>query len=292
MAIFQKAYKGYNGPITPLWERTFVIFRYALADVFRSRLFAGFFAICFLLPLALISGLYAYHNLVLLLQFQVDINDLDVIDGNAFAIMMQVPQLFLIFIMVMALGPAMISPDLRNNAMPLYLSRPINKASYIVGKLLVLVVLGSLISWIPAMLLVAIQGYLAGDGWLLENLHIPFAAFATSMVWIVCLSLIAFTISSFVQWKAVGRIAFFMVISMGSTVGEVFQDIFGGWGGQMLNVNAAMQTVLVELYQTESSQIGIRADMPLGPAMLALLLISAIAVIILSRRIRAYQVVS
>ena len=55
----------------------------------------------------------------------------------------------------------------------------------------------------------------------------------------------------------------------------------------MLNVNAAMQTVLVELYQTESSQIGIRADMPLGPAMLALLLISAIGVIILSRRIRA-----
>lgn len=292
MAIFQKAYKGYDGPITPPWERTFVIFRYALADVFRSRLFAGFFAVCFLLPLALISGLYAYHNLDLLLQFEVDINDLDVIDGNTFAIMMQTPQLFLIFIMVMALGPAMISPDMRNNAMPLYLSRPISKPSYILGKLLVLVFLGSLISWVPALFLVAIQGFLQGDGWLLENLHIPFAAIVTSLTWIVSLSLVAFAISSFVKWKAVGRIAFFMLISMASTVGQVIQEIFGGWAGQMLNLRSAMQTMMVELYQTEASQIGIRAEIPMGPALLAFLLFTAVAAVVLIRRIRAYQLVS
>ncbi len=292
MAIFQRAYKGYDGDITPLWERSLVIFRYALADVFQSRLFAGFFAVCFLLPLALISALYAYHNLDLLLQFDVDINDLDAIDGNTFAVLMQLPQMFLIFIMVMTIGPAMISPDMRNNAMPLYLSRPISKGSYIIGKLLVLLYLGSLISWVPAMLLVGIQGFLEGDGWLLDNLHIPMAAIITSVIWIISLTLIAFAISSIVKWKAVARIAFFMVYTMGTTVGEVIQEIFGGWGGQMLSLSAASQSLVAVLFQTEASQVGIRAEMPAGPAFGVFVLVVIIAVIVMTRRIRAYQVVS
>ncbi|MEQ8953986.1 MAG: hypothetical protein RL120_07595, partial [Gammaproteobacteria bacterium] len=147
MAIFAKAYKGYGGPVTAPVHRLLVIFRYALADVFRSRLFVGFYAICFLLPVALLCGLFVYHNLDLLLAFEVDLDDISYIDGSVFAILMQSPQLFLIFVMVMTIGPTMISPDMRNNAMPLFLSRPISRSNYILGKLLVLLFLGSLISW-------------------------------------------------------------------------------------------------------------------------------------------------
>ncbi len=50
MAIFQKAYQGYTGPLSPTLSRMLVIFRYALADVFRSRLFVAFFFVSLLLP--------------------------------------------------------------------------------------------------------------------------------------------------------------------------------------------------------------------------------------------------
>ena len=82
MAIFQKAYKGYDGPLTDQRQRMLVIFRYALEDVFQSRLFAAFFALCFLPFVAMLCLLYTYYNLELLLAFDVDIDDLIPIDGG------------------------------------------------------------------------------------------------------------------------------------------------------------------------------------------------------------------
>ncbi len=291
MAIFQKAYKGYDGPVTPNFERTLVIFRYGLADVFRSRLFAGFFAICFLLPLALMCLLYVYHNIDLLLQFDVTEEDLNYIDGGIFAVTMQLPQLFLIFIMVMTIGPVMISPDMRNNAMPLYLSRPISKASYILGKLLVLLFLGSLISWVPALMLIGLQGILDGEGWFLDNLYIPVAATVTSLLWILVLSLLAFAVSSYVKWKAVARLVFFGVLFFFSVISEVIREIFGF--GEVMNVSAAIQTLMVDLYRLEgSSQVDMEAVMPVGTAYGVVAVFIAAALVVLTRRIRAYQVVS
>ncbi len=174
MAIFQKAYQGYTGPLSPTLSRMLVIFRYALADVFRSRLFVAFFFVSLLLPLLLMCALYVYHNLELLLQFDVDLNGLTAIDGNVFAIAMQIPQNTLLFLMILAIGPTMISPDLRNNAMPLYLSRPINKASYVFGKLLVLIFLGSLISWVPGLLLIFLQAFLDVFGMAVEFVYADF----------------------------------------------------------------------------------------------------------------------
>ena len=231
MAIFQKAYRGYNGPLTKPTERTLVIFRYALADVFQSRLFSAFFALCFLLPVLNMCAIYLFHNIDLLVQMEVNLDELTQIDGNYFLLTLQYPQNFLLFVMVMAIGPTMISPDIRNNAMPLYLSRPINKASYILGKMLVLLFLGSLVSWVPALPLFALQAYLEGGGWLGDNLHLVFASIVTSLVWIVGLSLLAFAVSAYVKWKAVGRIAFFGILFFGSVLGGVITEIFGGGVG-------------------------------------------------------------
>ena len=292
MAIFQKAYRGYEGPLTQSYERILVIFRYGMAEVFGSRLFAAFFGVSFLLPLALIFGIYVYYNLDLLLQFEVDINDLIDIEGTFFAVMMQYPQLFLIFVLVMVLGPTMIAPDIRNNAMPLYLSRPISKSSYIIGKLLVLIVLGSLISWVPAMFIVAAHVWVGPDGWLMDNLHIPFAAIVSSLAWILCLSLLAFAISTFVKWKAVARMVFFGLIFFSSVLGQVIQEIFGGWGGQSINLSAAIYTMVLELYQTNEAQLDVTAAMPLSAAFASLLVVSAAALLVLYQRIRAFQVVS
>jgi ABC-type transport system involved in multi-copper enzyme maturation permease subunit len=292
MAIFLKAYQGYSGELSPPFARTLVIFRYALADVFQSRLFVAFFFGSLLLPLLLMCGIYVYHNLELLLQLDVSLEELTQIDGNAFVLAMQLPQNFLLFVMVMAIGPTMISPDLRNNAMPLYLSRPINKASYIFGKLLVLMFLGSLISWVPGLLLVLLQAFLAGDGWLGSNLQIPVASIVVSLTWIVCLSLLAFAVSAFVKWKAVARMVFFGLIMLGSILGGVIEEVFGGVGGYIVNLYAALEVLMTFMYSADSDLLGFVPQMPVGIAVLQFLIISLLALALLTRRIRAFQVVS
>jgi len=292
MAIFQKAYQGYSGPLTKPLDRTFVIFRYALADVFQSRLFSAFFAVCFLLPVILMCVIYVFYNLDLLVQMEVDIEELTEIDGGFFLLAMQYPQNFMLFVMIMVIGPVMISPDIRNNAMPLFLSRPVSKASYIFGKLLVLLFLGSLISWVPALPLFFWQGYLAGDGWLWDNLQLIVASVATSLIWIVSLSLLSFAVSAWVEWKAVARLAFFGILFFSSVFGGVVIEIFGGWGGHMINVYAGIEVIMRELYQADSNMLDWMADMQPGYAFLQFSLLSAISLFVLTRRIRAFQVVS
>lgn len=292
MTIFQKAYQGYTGPLSPPLSRTLVIFRYALADVFQSRLFVAFFFISLLLPLLLMCALYVYHNLDLLLQFDVSLDELTTIDGNAFALAMQIPQNGLLFVMVLAIGPTMISPDLRNNAMPLYLSRPINKASYIFGKLLVLIFLGSLISWIPGLLLILLQAFLEGNGWFGNNLQIPLASIVTSLTWIVSLSLLAFAVSAWVKSKAVARMFFFGLILLGSILGEVIEEVFGGMGGYIVNLFAALEVLMTALYNADSELLGFVPQMPVEIAVLQFLIVSLLALLVLTRRIRAFQVVT
>ena len=291
MAIFQKAYQGYEGAISAPVERTLVIFRYAMADAFRSRAFVAFFAICFLPSIGLMCALYAFHNLELMMQLDVNLEEILGIDGEFFYFAMQVPHAFMLFALVVAIGPTMISPDLRNNAMPLYLSRSLSKFHYIAGKLLVLLVLGSLISWIPGLLLILFQGYLGESGWLGDNLYLLVAAPVTSLTWLVSLTLLAFAVSAFVKWKAVARMVFFGVLFLGSALGAAIDEIFGGWGGDIVNLVAAMEVLMAELYDS-GSLTSQREHIPLWGAASVFLLVTAIATLALTRRIRAFQVVS
>lgn len=293
MAIFLKAYKGYNGSLTSSFERILVIFRYGLADTLSSRLFVAFILACLLHPVGMIVTLYGYHNLDLLISLDVNFSALPTINGEFFAVAMQLPQHFMLFFMVVFAGPIMISPDLRNNAMPLYLSRPINKSSYILGKLLVLIFLGSVISWIPLWIVFAVQSFLAGSDWLFEYMHIPVAALFSSMVWICCLSLIAFTISAFVKWKAVARIAFFGVFMIASIVGEIIDELFGGVGSFFVDVGLSAEVMIATLYDARNNPVlDFSDELTLGLALLQLLAFSVIALSVLHRRLRAYQVVS
>ena len=50
-------------------------------------------------------------------------------------------------------GPGLIAPDLANNALPLYFSRPLTRWSYGLARLTVLVGMLSFVTWIPGLLL-------------------------------------------------------------------------------------------------------------------------------------------
>src|SRR5438876_7088757 len=61
-------------------------------------------------------------------------------------------EMFFIMLLVVMAGPGLISRDLRFNALPLYLSRPLTRFDYFLGKLGVIAMLVGAIAVVPAVL--------------------------------------------------------------------------------------------------------------------------------------------
>ena len=66
MAVYQRSFRPYDGALTPAASRFLVPARYALRDLFRSKLFTVFVTLCFVFPLGCVFAIYLRHNADLL----------------------------------------------------------------------------------------------------------------------------------------------------------------------------------------------------------------------------------
>ena len=62
MAVYEQSYKRYAGPLTPEWSRFLIIPRHAYRAVFGSKLFTGFYVLCFIPLLVEAILIYLHHN--------------------------------------------------------------------------------------------------------------------------------------------------------------------------------------------------------------------------------------
>src|SRR5262249_57308853 len=120
MAVYKHTYQRYEGPLMPSWSRLLIIPRYAYRDLFRSKFFSVFFVLCLLGPLGAAALIYLRHNAMVLSAFKIPVAELFPIDGKFFLGFLLF-QGQLAFLLTAFVGPGLISPDLVNNALPLYL---------------------------------------------------------------------------------------------------------------------------------------------------------------------------
>ncbi|HEY3136517.1 MAG TPA: hypothetical protein VGL29_10865 [Blastocatellia bacterium] len=294
MAVYEHAYKPYAGPLTPEWSRFLIIPRHAYRDVFRSKLFTGFFALCFVCPLVMAILIYLHHNLSALGFF--NINPLDLrkalpINGPFFQTFVSV-QTSLAFLLTVLIGPPLISRDLANNGLPLYLCRPFSRAEYVIGKMSVLVILISAITWIPGELLFLFQSYLEGAGWFASNLWIAGAIFIGSWTWILLLALLSVAISAWVKWRLAASAALFGLFIISSAIGFMVNGVLQTRWGSLFNLNMIMRTIEDSLFRDPNS-MGLPHWMvlPSPAAWIMLCLFLVMCLFLLTRRVRAYEVV-
>ena len=302
MAVYDHGYKGYSGPLMPARSRFLVISRYGLRDVFASRMFLAFFAFCFAWPLVLLVAMYLRYNAEALALIDISAPDdvgvdereevvaslLDFVQVNTwfFQNLFLHAQLYLAFVVVLVVGPSLVSADLRNRAMPLYLSRPLTRTDYVLGKLVVLGVLVSAITWVPGLLLFAIQAALGGGEWLAEHWRVAPSLVVVSTVWMLCMSLPMLAIAAWVKWKPWARIVFLGAILSGTAFGEFYKQFYDSWLGSMVvafDVTAALSS---SVFGTEVS-----IQMPGAAAWLAAVGLVALSAALLYRRVRAFEVV-
>jgi ABC-2 type transport system permease protein len=308
MAVYEHFYGAYEGESHSSWSRFLVIPRYALRDVFKSKLFTTIFIFCFIYPLIASILVYLHHNANALALLQINVRELLPIDASFFRTYLEVQGSFA-FILTVLVAPPLISRDLSNNALPLYLSRPLSRSEYVLGKMTAVVFILSLVTWIPGLLIFFFQVTLAGIGWLWANLWMIGAIIVGSMVWIILLSLLALAVSSLVKWRVVASGALLGLFFVPSAFGEIVNQIFLTRVGHLISMWASMNsiwrglfglferktgsvrgTVTNPIYDKQFFDISL-LEPPLWASWLLILLVCGVCIWLLARKVRAYEVI-
>ena len=295
MAVYERNYAPYTGELTNRKSRFLVLPKYAYQEIFASKAFLTFFVACFIWPAILMLFTYISYNanflkmISMLTQTNAEPGALFGFsyNGNFFLAAFMVPQYFMAFFLSFIVGPALISGDIRNNGLPLYLSRPFRRADYILGKFSVLAILLSLITWVPGLMIYCLNGYLAGGGWIFKNLRIAVAIFFGSWISIILLSLISLALSAYMKWKPLARLGLFGVFLIAGALGSLINLIVGTQWGTLLNVGELLRIVWTDMFGATRFY-----DFPVGLAWFALISFCLFFLALLVRKIKAYEVVS
>jgi len=304
MAVYEQSYKRYIGPLTPEWSRFLIIPRHAYRGVFKSKIFTAFFVVCFVPLLVEAILIYLHHNMNALGIMKVDMRELIPIDASFFQTFVNIQGGFAFFVALLV-GPPLVSRDLRNNALPLYLCRPFSRTEYVLGKMSVLLILLSMITWIPQLLLFLFQAYLEGFTWFTQNLWMASAIFIGSVVWILLLTLISQAISALVKWRIIASAAILGVFFIPSVFAEFLDFVFMTHWGHLISLAALMKNISAGLFGTFVRATGtirfedfdgnarelIVMEPPLWMCWGMLFLVCAICLALLSRKVKAYEVV-
>jgi ABC-2 type transport system permease protein len=295
LAVYKRSYRPYQGPLTSERWRFLVVPRYALQELVESRVLMAFVVMCLFPFLAEAAGIYVANSEAARALLHVS-GQPNPMRPEFFAATL-VWQGTLAFILTSWVAPVLVSPDLVNGALPLYLSRPFSRAEYLLGKALALLTLLSVVTWVPGLLLFALQAGLAQSGWLAANLRVAWATFAGAWIWISVLALVGLALSAWIRWRLVASTALFAVFFLGSAFGEVWREVLRDPWGRLANLPYLIGVIWIDLFGIEPAPEVAREtqalrELPTWAAWAGLVLVCAVCVWLLDKRLRAREVVS
>jgi ABC-2 type transport system permease protein len=299
MAVYKKSYRPYDGGLTGSWSRLAVIPRYAFEDLHRSRFLTIFYIASFIYPLICALIIYAQHNASVLSLINAEGTQRLISINVTFFMSLLGWQSMLALFLASFIGPGLVSPDLANNALSLYLARPFSRLEYVLGKMSVLLILLSLMTWVPGLLLFGLQGYLEGWDWMAANARIGGALFVGAWVWILVLALLALALSAWVKWKPAAGGLMFGVFFVAAAFGAVINTVQRTAWGHLFNISYLIGSVWVRLFEGANPSTGgavfFRAPvdemLPLWCSWAALTALALACLYMLARKIRGAEVV-
>lgn len=292
MAVYKRRYSSYTGSLTPEWSRFFVLTRYAFADLFKSRFFVLLLILSLIPTLFFASYIFIANNKTVQLMFQMRFSDALTVETSYFVIIMMV-QTQAAFLLNCWVGPVLVAGDLTNGALPLFLSRPFNRSDYVFGKLAVLGLLLSAVTWAPCLLLFSLQSGLAKNGWIWSHLWMVVPIILCSAIWILMLSLISLAVSAWVKLRIVATGVIFITFFIPAGLGAMFDAIMGTYWGGLLNFSELFRRILMNSFREESFMGAFTRghQIPIPMAWTALVLVCVFALFVLNARLRAREVV-
>jgi len=285
MAVYKRTYTGYSGPTTVSWPRFFILTRYSFGRLFQSRFLVIFLAVCLFYPIGCAGFIYLSHNVKYLTMLRIPAGQLTQVDTRFFYYFCNV-QGAMAYLLTALVGPSLISPDLVNGAMPLYFCRPFTRFQYVAGKMCVLLLLLSLVTWIPGLLLFIIESSVTGWDWGWDHFWIGSGLVVGLLVWDFVLSLIALATSAWVKWRIAAGALVLGLFFAGRGFGSAINSVLRTNNGSLIDLVETAHTIWASLLRYDSG-----TEMSVIDAWIVIGVTSGACVFLLSRRVKAFEVV-
>lgn len=283
MAVYKQSYRGYPGPRTPDRRRALIVYRQARRTIFQSRLLLSVFVACLVFPLLELVAIYVAHHPAFLAYLR--IRHFFAI-GPAFFFTYARFQCSLAFLFTAFAAPGLIAPDLANGGLVLYFSRPLARWEYLAGKIAVLWVLLSELTWIPGLVLFAVQCDLGGATWRAGNLYLGWSLVAACWIWIVVLSLVALALSAWVRWRVVAGAALLGMYFFGAGLAQAINFVLQTSYGSLCDFMGLHLIVWSGLFRLAPPPLALETG-----AWLVLAGLASAALALILRRVRPLEVV-
>lgn len=286
MAVYKRGYQRYQGPVSGHYARLLALPRFAWRRLFEQRLMIVLLALSCLWPLLCGVFIYVSNHSELWAGLGGGLSKMLAIDGKFFLVFMDVQAGFCVVLAALA-GPGLIAPDLANNALPLYFSRPLSRLDYVVARMTTLIGMLSLVTWVPGLVLFSMQIGMAGTKWLAGHWHYGAGLLAGFFVWIVIVSMVALASSAYVKWRLIAGALilgfFFVLAGAAKMVNGIFRVEWGSIFNPAMNAYALWCALLGQ---------DLPEGMDLASSAAALAALLAVLALVLERKLRPVEVIS
>ena len=179
MPIYDQSYRPYRGELSSHAMRWWTITRSGLQQLLTKRTFLILLTVTFFVPVGFAAMVWATH------QFP----EQPFVTVNA-ALFRQLMEFQLLWFIVLGIypGTGLISNDLHWNAIQLYLSKPLTKLDYVIGKLAIICTFLLGVTLVPGLLLFGVELAFSSDLDFIFN------------YWWLPFSVIGFSITASLSW--------------------------------------------------------------------------------------------
>ena len=279
MPIHDQGYRRYGGRREPSGRTWAVIARSGVMNMVRRRLFLALLLLAWLPFVVYAVQLYLAANFPQASMLAAT--------PKTFRDFFEWQTVFVFFVTIYV-GAGLIANDRRANALQIYLSKPLTRAEYIVGKLAVLLVFLVGVTWLPAMLLLLLQIMFAGNLTFVRNNLFLFPAitlFAVIQVLTAAFAMLA--LSSMSRSSRFVGIMYAGLIFFTAAMYNALRAITGSSAFAWLSPTNCLDIIANAIFRTPSGR-----SVPLWIAFAAIFGLIVASIAILERRVRGVEIVT
>ena len=193
-----------------------------------------------------------------------------------------------IFIVSIMIGAGLIADDRRANALQIYLSKPLTRVEYVVGKLATLAIVLTFVTWLPAIFLLLLQMLFAGSTkFLREHLFLIPAITLLAGVQVFVSSFAMLALSSLSNSRRFVAMMYAGIIFFTAAMYQALRLITSSTAWAVISPRDTMNVIGDGIFRVQASRA-----VPVPVAAVAVLVLIAASIWILERRVRGVEVVT
>ena len=193
-----------------------------------------------------------------------------------------------VFFITIFVGAGLIADDRRANALQIYLSKPLTRSEYIVGKLATLLTFLVAVTWLPAMLLLFLQMMFSGSlAFVRANLFLipAITVFASVQVLVSALAMLA--LSSLSKNRRFVGIMYAGAVFFTAAMFRALRQITGSGAWVWVSPQDTLDVLAARIFRLPTPDA---LPLPIAVGVIAAFL--AVSVWVVARRVRGVEVVA